>query len=98
MSIAPVNNISMKSYSMNQKPTKRQVVVALSSGIIPGAGQALNGDWGKGALFFSSGLGLAYLTHLCNKRNLGPLSLLPRIAIAVLSTYSALEAAFNTKP
>ena len=87
----------MKSYSMNQKPTKRQVV-AMSFAIIPRMGQALNEDWGKGLLFFTSALGLRFLAKVCQKRNLGILQLVPKIGIALVVTYSALEAAFNTKP
>lgn len=49
------NNPTMKAYSGEQKPTKRQVVVAMSSLLIPGFGQALNNDWGKGCLFFQAG-------------------------------------------
>ena len=99
MQILPINNaVSMKSYSTNQRPTKRQVLVAMSSSLIPGTGQAMNGDWGKGALFLSSGLGLGYITHICHKRNLGALSWVPRIGLAILAAYSALDAAFNTEP
>ena len=99
MQILPINNtISMKSYSTNQRPTKRQVVVAMSSALIPGMGQALNEDWGKGALFFTSGLGMGYLAKLCQKRNLGILQLIPKIGLAAVVAYSALDAAFNTKP
>ena len=98
MSISPLNNISMKSYSMNQKPTKRQVIVAASSALVPGLGQVLNEDFGKGLLFFTSGLGLAYLTKICRNRNLKFLQIIPKIALALVCMYSALEAAFNTKP
>lgn len=37
-------------------PARDPVVAAVASGVVTGAGQAYNGDWLKGSLFFASNL------------------------------------------
>ncbi len=52
MQIYPVNTTS--SFSQNIKPkTGKKTAVGLSSFIVPGLGQAVNNQWGKGALFLA---------------------------------------------
>ena len=40
--------------------------VGIASFFVPGLGQAVNGQWGKGAGFFFGHLGLGYLAHTIN--------------------------------
>ena len=51
MQIYPVNSTP---FSQNIKPkTGKKTAVGLSSFIVPGLGQAVNNQWGKGALFLA---------------------------------------------
>ena len=51
MQVYPVNSTP---YNQNIKPrTGKKVAVGVSSLVLPGLGQAINNQWGKGALFLA---------------------------------------------
>ena len=91
------NNISMKRYSTSTKPTPKQVVTATASAFIPGLGQVINNEWGKGALFFGGALAAGLLNRSCGKRGATAAAILFWIGQAAIRAYSAADAVLNSR-
>ena len=66
----PETNISMPETNIFHKPQKSPVVAFVLSSVLPGAGQAYNGEWGKGALQFGgTAFGVGLFLHAESELN-----------------------------
>ena len=103
MQINPVNyssgNVAMKrtNYSYSSKPSKKQAGVAIASAFIPGLGQAINNEWGKGVLFLGGQIATVLLTRSCDKRGATVPALIFALANAVVRGYSTADAVLNAR-
>lgn len=95
-----INNVSMKrySYSYSTKPSAKQVATAMASACIPGLGQAINDEWGKGALFLGGALATGLLGRSCAKRGATVAAIIFGLGQAAVRAYSTVDAALNTRP
>ena len=95
--------ISMKrnnynSYQMyEQRPTFRKIAVATASGIIPGLGQAVNGEWGKAGIFLGSGVALSLLGANCLKKGAKLPGYLFAIGASAVRAYSTVDSYIHSK-
>ena len=98
MSLAPVdNNVSMKRYSNSTKPSVKQVATAMASACIPGLGQAINDEWGKGGLFLGGALVTGLLARSCGKRGATAAAIIFGLGQAAIRAYSTVDAALNAR-
>ena len=81
----------------SEKPTPKKIAIATASGVIPGLGQAINGQWGKGGLFLGSVIGLSLLARNCtNKGAKIPAFILALTSIAARS-YAVVDSYIHSK-
>lgn len=105
MQINPVNyssgNVAMKrnnyNYSYSSKPSAKQIGTAAASAFIPGLGQAINNEWGKGLLFFGGALATGLLGRSCGKRGATVAAIVFGITQAAIRAYSTADAVLNTR-
>lgn len=101
MSFTPINsyhnNVAMQRNYYSSKPSKKQAGVAIASAFIPGLGQAINNEWGKGALFLGGQIATALLTRSCDKRGATVPALIFALANAIVRGYSTADAVLNVR-
>ena len=92
------NDQFVKSYEV-EATTGKKWGVGLASTFIPGLGQAINGDWGKGIAFFlgTSALGVASnFAALSGRIGLSLVGVLATLGLGVASIVDAVKSAKST--
>ena len=80
-----------KTQDTEKASTAKKIGVGLASGLVTGAGQAINGDWGKAVgMFAGASLGCGVLIMICP-----PVGIVGALAVQI---WSIIDAVKNAKP